>query len=242
VKVEVFEHSQVQWGRTTIPYAIRRSGRRGTVAVAVEPTGEVLLTAPASTPVERLDRVVADKARWIVARRRKVQALALPPLRREFVSGETFHYLGRQHRLLVRSGKARVRLHRGRIEVQVPDGPGRAERVRALLVGWYRAQAERRLPDRVERWSKKVGVIAPRTLVRQQQKRWGSCDASGTLRFNWRVIQAQLSLVDYVVVHELVHLRHRHHTSAYWASLGTVMPDYERRRSLLRGVGGSAAW
>ena len=240
--VEVVERSEVQCGRTTIPYAIRRSARRGTVSVAVEPSGEVLLTAPASTPVERLDRVVHQKARWIVARRREVAGPRLVPTAREFVSGESFLYLGRQYRLLVRNGPTAVRLHRGRLEVHEPDGNRRGQRVRAALVRWNRDQAERRLPERVARWAKKVGVPAPKVLVREQQKRWGSCDAAGAVRFNWRIIQAPMSLVDYVVVHELVHLRHRDHDAAYWQALGRVMPDYEARRRALKRWGGQAQW
>jgi predicted metal-dependent hydrolase len=79
-------------------------------------------------------------------------------------------------------------------------------------------------------------------LVRDQRKRWASCDDSGVLRFNWRVIQAPMRLVDYVVAHELVHLRHREHTAAFWARLGVVMPDYEARKEALRRLGPRLQW
>lgn len=241
--MQVVEHSAVQYGRTLIPYAIRRSGRRGTVAVAVEPSGEVLLTAPTGVPVGRLDRVVHQKARWIVDRRRRVQALPAKLPTREFITGETFHYLGRQHRLKVRTGAHGVRLHRGCLEVSV-DGPqhDRADRVRAALVAWYRLQATRRLHDRVTFWAEKVGVDVPALLVREQQKRWGSCDPSGVVRLNWRIMQAPTALVDYVVVHELVHLRHRDHGPAYWRAVGQVMPDYEARRHALARLGAVTGW
>ena len=72
--------------------------------------------------------------------------------------------------------------------------------------------------------------------------RWGSCDPSGTLRFSWRIIQAPPALVDYVVVHELVHLHHRGHTPRFWAALGRVIPDYEPLRALLRDLGPALVW
>ena len=81
-----------------------------------------------------------------------------------------------------------------------------------------------------------LGTPVPRVIVADQQKRWGSCNQRGTIRLNWRIIQAPMRLIDYVVVHELVHLRHRGHGRDYWQAIGRVMPDYERRREELRQV------
>jgi predicted metal-dependent hydrolase len=236
------ERSEVQYGRTRIPYAIRRSGRRGTVALAVEPTGEVLLTAPVAVPVERLDRVVHQKARWIVEHWRRSKAVGREQVTRDFVSGESFYYLGRQYRLRVRRGGAEVRLHRGWLDVSIAAQDDQPTVVRGLLVDWYKAQASRRLPERVAYWAKKLDVDVAKVLVRDQQKRWASCDPAATLRFNWRVVQATAALADYVVAHELVHILHRHHGAAFWRVLGRVMPDYEKRREQLRRWGASTVW
>lgn len=77
---------------------------------------------------------------------------------------------------------------------------------------------------------------------REAPKRWGSCDAKGNIRLNWRIAQASPSLIEYVLAHELVHLIHEHHTAAFWSALGKVMPDYERRRSELKRVGPGLIW
>lgn len=237
------EQSEVRFGLTRIPYGIRRSDRRRTVAVAVEPPGRVVLTAPADTPVGRLDEVVRAKAKWIVGRLRLVRPEEPAPAPREFVSGESFLYLGRQYRLSVEAGgrESAVKLEHGRFRVSVHRklrGSERAETVRAALIGWYRARAAVRLPERVALWAPKIGVEVPRVLVRDQQKRWGSC-SRGVVRFNWRIVQAPMRLVDYVVVHELVHLKHDHHGREFWAEVGRVMGDYELRRAGLRELG---AW
>jgi predicted metal-dependent hydrolase len=113
--------------------------------------------------------------------------------------------------------------------------------IRAALTDWYRRHAESRLTERVEWWSSKLEVAIPRTLVRGQEKRWGSC-ASGVIRLNWRIIQAPAGLVDYVVAHELTHLLHKDHSRAFWARLGRLLPDYERRRADLRSLGPSLTW
>jgi predicted metal-dependent hydrolase len=237
------EHSEVQFGRTRISYAIRRSSRRRTVAVTVAPPGLVLLTAPAATPVERLDRVVHEKARWIVSRLRLVRPVEQEPLPREFVSGETYLYLGRQYRLLVRTGGPSISLDHGRFLVRAPvvSGHRRADAVQKLLERWYRDHARRRLQEQVEWWSRRVGVAVPKLIVRDQERRWASC-SSGGMRFNWRIIQAPMKLVEYVVAHETVHLLHDDHGRRFWSKLGEVLPDYEVRREALRQMGPRLQW
>lgn len=233
------ERSQVHFGTTAIPYVVQRSQRRATVSIAIDPTAGVLVTAPQATTIERLDRVVRGKGRWIVTHLARRPESDTPD--REFVTGETFLYLGRQYRLRVQRGmKTRVVLTAGRLVVEVPDRD--SEFVRVGLVNWYRQRAALRLPERLASWSEKLGVSPPAMLIRDQDRRWASCDPKGNLRFNWRIVQAPMPLVDYVVAHELVHLTHRHHTAAFWAMLGKMMPDYESRRAALRKEGARLEW
>jgi predicted metal-dependent hydrolase len=196
--------------------------------------------------IDRLDSVVRGKAQWIAERVRANRGNAGSLPMREFVGGETFLYLGRQYRLRVVPGEAGDVVLRGGwlfvpSERNLSD-QGRAKQVRAALERWYREHALLRLPARIAWWSEKVGVSEPRMLVREQQKRWASCDARGVLRVNWRIIQASMRLVDYVLAHELVHLRHADHGHDFWALLGRVMPDYEERREALRVIGPRLVW
>jgi predicted metal-dependent hydrolase len=240
--MRAIERSRVQFGTTAIAYSILRSRRRATVSIAVDPVEGVLVTAPQGTSRERLDRVVHQKAAWVISRLKRQSDLppALPE--REFVSGETFLYLGRQYRLRVvlplteSRANTGVKLASGRLVVQGDDD------LRGQLVAWYRARALRYLRARVAFWAPKAKAQPTQVVVRGQARRWGSCDAQGVLRLNWRVIQAPLRLVDYVVVHELIHLRHRDHTPAFWAELGRVLPDYDRRRAELRELGSRLEW
>jgi hypothetical protein len=135
---------------------------------------------------------------------------------------------------------AKVALMGGRLGVAVPVGGAAA--VREAVVARYRHHVAMRLPEQAAIWAKKMGVPLPVVLIRDQRRRWGRCDPKGNLRFNWRIVQAPMRLVDYVVAHELVHLAHRHHTAAFWAALGRVMPDYEARRERLRQVGRRFEW
>lgn len=245
----MLERATVFWGTTQIDYAIRRSTRRATVAIAVDPDQGVIVTAPKTTPITKLDDVVLRKANWIVQRLRRRSSAPPPPPAREFVSGESFLYLGRHYRLKVQPGdvsRPEVKLLRGWLTTTVPAGvygsSGASELAHRAIVHWYREHAAAKLPARVALWAPKVGVACPAVAIRSQRKRWASCDKQGLLRFNWRIVQAPMRLVDYVVAHELVHLVHPDHTDAFWRRLGLAMPDYDGRRARLREVGRGYEW
>ena len=239
------EHA-VLWGRTLIPFEIRRSGREKTVSIAVEPGGEVVVTAPQATDVERLRGLVREKAGWIVRRRRLLESLDPAPTR-EFLSGETFLYRGRQHRLLVTThdGPTEVKLEQGRLVVRLPGAVLEKERpaqVARALEAWFRRRAEAKLPEMVDACVLRAGLSAVPVQVVTQAKRWASCTSAGCIRLNWRLIQAPSRLVEYVVFHELTHLRLPNHDEAFWAALGALLPDYERRKDDLRRLGPRLVW
>jgi predicted metal-dependent hydrolase len=242
------ESAAIRFGSRTIAFAIRRSDRRKTVAIAVDSRDGVVVTAPPAVDLPRIERLVAARACWIVEAQRRYEDVEPGPPPRKFRTGETFRYLGRQYRLQVESQertRAEARLAGGWLTVRLPAGAGgeaRAELARKALVAWYRRRAVERLPERVALWSSRLGLAAPPVLVREPRARWGSCDPKGNVRINWRILQAPGSLVDYVVAHELVHLVHRRHGPQFWAALGRVMPAYEERRRTLRKLGAQYFW
>lgn len=239
------ERSEVHFGRTIIPYAIERGRRVKTVAIGVDPVDGVQVRAPQDTPVARLDGIVRTKAKWILERQRRHSSLPPPPAPRQFVSGETFLYLGRQYRLKVVRGEgpeARVKLVGRYIAVPVAQNNLGPQTAREDLERWYRAHAAERLPERVDHWAARLRVMPASVRVGYAKKRWGSADAAGNVRLNWRIVQASARLIDYVVAHELVHLKFPDHTRWFWASLGKVMPDYEARKEELRRLGSALVW
>lgn len=236
------ERSVVTFGTTSIAYAVRRSTRRRTVSVAVDSRSAVVVTAPAAAAREQLDRVVQQKAPWILERLRRRSDLPPPAPSREFISGENYYYLGKQYRLHLERGAAvaPLRLTNGRLHLAVPADlsvENEARYASAALTDWYVGRATAVLPHRVRRWSTRIGVTPSKVLITKAAKRWGSASIDGTIRLNWLVVQAPSALVDYVVAHELVHLLHRDHGRAFWAKLGRVMPHYEERKERLRALG-----
>jgi predicted metal-dependent hydrolase len=105
-----------------------------------------------------------------------------------------------------------------------------------------RAHAERYLDRRLADLCRRLGIDHPRLVLAEPGRRWGSCGKDGVVRIHWRIIQAPPALIDYVLVHELVHLSHRHHGRAFWAAVGRVIPDYEARRARLKEIGSGLLW
>ena len=237
------EHGQVPFGTSVIDFRVERSPRRKTVTIAVD-ANEVVLKAPTETSAEQLRDVVRSRGPWILQRIAQFEELGPAPAPMEFVTGETCAYLGRHYRLKIDRIRGIPKPHavlRGAfLVVQVERELGadkRRDHVERTVTAWYRKQAGRRLPERVKLYAARAGLDFPPVLIRNQEKRWGSCSSTGELRFNWRIIMAPLSLVDYVVAHEVCHLKVRDHSAAFWKLLGTVMPDYEARRNRLRVEG-----
>jgi len=243
----VIERSEIQWGLTPIPYLIRRTAREKTVALTIEGRGKLVVTAPEGVSIDRLNGIVRHKALWVVKRIKRVSDLPPPPSEREFVSGESVRYLGGQYRLkVVETHDDRyARIWAGCYEVPVPprlDGQARSMEVRRRLAGSLKQHADLYLPDRLADVCRRLRIEKPSIVVREQKKRWGSCDTNGVLRVNWRIIQAPTALIDYVLVHELTHIEHAHHDRTFWSALGRVMPDYEERRARLRVIGPTLEW
>lgn len=220
----------------TISYSVVRSRqRRRTVSIGIEPGGAVVVRAPQRTTLAEIQVVVLKHARWIARRLEQVQAVAS----RRLVEGSPLLFLGYPFRLSIGVAAARrasVALVGRDLTVRVPEQWAADEHepgIRAALEGWYRIRAADRLPRRVARWADLVGATPTAVLVRDQRRRWGSCSRDGTIRLNWRLVMAPLGIIDYVVVHELAHLRVPNHSPAFWAEVARALPDFSVRRGAL---------
>ena len=155
---------------------------------------------------------------WI-RRKLREQSQAVTPRPKEYVSGESFTYLGRNYRLKVLRGTDReVKLKGGYLEVGLPRKSKDGD-IRNALIEWYEEHALERLTEKTNRYAGIMGLSPNSISVRDYKSRWGSCSSKGEISYNWRVIIAPHHIVDYVVVHELCHLKHPNHSPAYWKSV-----------------------
>ncbi len=229
---------ETRFGNTKITYKVVRSDKRKTVGLAVDPKEGVIVTAPDGVEEEELKTVVKDRAGWILEKMELLREIKEPALTKEFMSGEKLQYLGRRYMLKIDEAdidNPDVTLKYGKFFITIPkDTSERRKTVRNALLEWYYDHALDKLKERVKRYADKVGVEPNSVKVKHQQKRWGSCTKDKDLLFNWRIIMAPMSIVDYVVVHELCHLKEKNHTDAFWRSVKSVIPDHEERKEWLR--------
>lgn len=225
-------NSEYRDGNGFIAEVIRTS-RRKTADIRVE-EGTVSVVVPLHTSTDKIDQLLLSKRQWIKEKIALQQEQA-PASSKQFVSGEAFPYLGRNYRLKVTQGAfAPVKLRQGRLVVQVPTSSQQAPLIRSALVRWYKRQAEQKLHEKVARYAPLVGVSPAAVNVRSFKSRWGSCTAQGAVEFNWLIMLAPNSKVDYVVVHELCHLLHHDHSPEFWREVARVMPSYQQHKNWLK--------
>ena len=231
------EQRTLCYGTIPVAYTLTYESRR-TLAVHVRPDLCVSVVAPEGTTLEEIEARLRKRARWILKRQRQYETYLphLPP--RQYVSGETHRYLGRQYRLKVEGGAAEgVTLGRSYLTIGVHDNSD-TDRVRELLHAWYRERAEEVFAQRLEACHPKVAHLSipfPRLTVRVMRTRWGSASPQGRVTLNVKLIQVPVAYIDYVIYHELCHLREPHHGPAYYRLLDRIQPDWRERREGLNG-------
>lgn len=235
----------VQYGTTTIPFELIYAPRK-TLGITVHPDLRVTVKAPEGSVLADVEAKVRKRATWILKQQRELERYLphLPP--RQYVSGETHRYLGRQYRLKVieieiesngKAPKEGVKRDGGYIYVHVCDKAD-TEHIKGLLDDWYRAHAWRIFAERLEACYPKVehlGVAYPDLAIRVMRSRWGSCSPKGKITLNVKLIQVPKLYIDYVIFHELCHLQEPNHTPRFYELLDRVLPDWRERRERLNG-------
>jgi hypothetical protein len=227
-------------GGETLEYTLRRTGRRRTVGIYVEPDRRLTVLAPTSADTASVECILRRRLPWIRRQRRELEAFPPPSPPRQWVNAETHRYLGRQYRLKLVAGAERsVKLSGGYFRVTVPEPKDRAA-IRRLMEGWYRERAKRVVAERALRLIKATTWLEvpelPPITIKTLTHRWGSTTKAGRITFNVDVVKLPPACLDYVIAHELVHLRIPNHSPAYWRMLGRVMPDWEKWRERLGRV------
>lgn len=223
---------------TSISYEIVRSRRR-TADIIIERDGSVLVRAPEWADDKDIASIVESRLYWIYEGLAEWRDLNATRVLREYKNGEGFLYLGRSYRLsLVGDQDAALLLKNGRFLLR-RDVVERGEIAAAKVAfrDFYTAKGLERLQARVEYYAPKVGIKPTDIEVRELGFRWASCSATGTIAFHWKCMMAPQTIIDYVVVHELCHLHHRDHDSAFWNEVDKVMPDFTERKEWLRRNG-----
>ncbi len=220
--------------RREVEFLLKRSPSRRRAVLTIDERG-LTVSVPWRTSERYIARFLEESAAWIL---RKLDAWeAHKPAQRLWRSGESLDYLGRQLRLqVVAAPYVLVTLQDAHVlEVAVSD-PLHADAVRSTVIKWYRRHALGHFRDRVMHYSSKLEVEPPRVFLSSARTRWGSCNARREVRLNWRLMQAAPAVIDYVVAHELAHLKELNHSLRFWRLVERICPDFQQPKAELNAM------
>ncbi|MDH4248896.1 MAG: M48 family metallopeptidase [Deltaproteobacteria bacterium] len=236
------EPARIVLAEREVAYQIHRSDRK-TVILTVDPEQGLVVRCPKRFSRSRLETILRKKARWILDKQAHAQRLQAQREQRVWKQGMMLPFRGNWYPLHLEPGQrgSILRLEAGHLKLIsadtggfLPPDPGV---LRTQLINAYKSIARKDIPSRVQYFQDHLALTPRRVSVREQKRRWGSCSSKGSLNFNWRLVLAPPEVMDYVIVHELCHLRELNHSPRFWAQVGAVLPNYAHCKLWLRENG-----
>ncbi|WP_027211690.1 M48 family metallopeptidase [Burkholderia sp. WSM2232] len=222
-------------GSRTLHYALKRSARRS-IGFAIDSTG-LTITAPRWVTLADIETAITEKQRWIFAKliewQTRVEQRALPKV--DWKDGAQVPYLGQPVRVKLGSPQGTLAFSAQDCALQVPL-PLQADpqQIKDRVQGWLQGEAKRLFGERLAIYAEKLGVNYRAYALSSAATRWGSCSSDGKIRLNWRLIHFPLSIIDYVVAHELAHLREMNHSPRFWQTVESIFPEFREARQTLK--------
>jgi len=210
---------------------IVRTNRKKTIAVKVN-QGDVSVSVPKNASLSHIETVINNKSKWI--QQKLLQQENYTPLKvHEFRAGETFLYLGQERTLDCVTGiRSAIELDEQKITLY-SHRPLKAVTIKNRLNKWYRAQAQLYLSLRTRELAENIGLKPRRINTRTYRSRWGCCSSNREITYNWQIIMAPEHIIDYLIVHELCHMKEHNHSPRYWSHVAAVLPDYKQSKKWL---------
>ena len=221
-----------------IPFSyhlIRSKKRRKTISLHIKEDGKIVIYTPYCTPKWEIEKFIEEKESWIIGKMSEREKRT-KEVEKTFLPGEKFLYLGEGYPLEIQESSNRgapLTLAFGKF-ILSHDRIGEA---RDLFCHWYKKEAKEKITERVDHYGNRFQLLPEGIKITSARSRWGSCSRDNRLSFSWRIIMASLTIIDYVLIHELVHIREKNHSQKFWNYLESVLPDYRKHRSWLRENG-----
>jgi len=217
---------------------IIKSARRKTIALKIK-DGEAFIHMPTGVPTTLARNFVDEKSGWI--KQKLAQQAKRVTETKTFTDGDTFYYLGQSYTLSLINENRAVSVNKTNADIQVL---GRLKRlsttaIRAAIINWYKLQADNYLSSRTKQLSEKIGLSPTSITVKTYKARWGSCSINAEIQFNWKLMLAPPAIIDYVIIHELCHIKQHNHSPAFWRLVERYYPDFKAARLWLKKHGHS---
>ena len=232
----------IQIGELSIPYTIKESKQTKYIKLVIGLNG-LTVVKPAKVKLSEVEKVLQTKRNWIYKHHLNFQRLQSEQARRNWENGETVLYQGEHYQLrvsLVQTKTVQVKFTGENFEVWVNEAVSESEQktlIEEAFRRWYRMTAVELIKERVDYYCKIIGLNYHMMRLKEQKTRWGSCSQQGNLNFNWKLIMAPAWVMDYVIVHELCHLRYLNHSRDFWSLVECYFPNYQAARVWLKQHG-----
>lgn len=225
-----------------ITYTVLYQKKRKSIQLKVISADHLAITAPLKFPKEGIERILFDKSKWIVKQIEKLTNTAANPINKSIAHGAAILYLGQSHTLIFiteNNCKPAVHLEENEIILHLPllTGQDMDTASQLLLEKWYLDCARKVLATKTAFWASAIKVNPKRISIKDQKTRWGSCSSRGNINYNWRIIMSPPEVIDYLVVHELCHLRIPNHSESFWQEVKKFSPLFKQHRTWLRQNG-----
>ena len=224
-----------------INYSINKKSNVKNITIKVKHPNTVTIVSPKSVNNEFIHDLVISRSRWILNKLNefKNKESENPPIL--FVDGDKIPYLGNYYTLNVYKEKNTIKcsliFEENKFIAKVPFNISSNDqyiKLRELLINLYLTEGGKLIKERISIYSKKLNLYHESITLKEQNTSWGTCSSKGNIYINWKVLLAPLDILDYVLVHELCHLKHMNHSKEYWSLVGTIFPDYKEKRNYLK--------
>ncbi len=229
---------QIQIGKINVPYEISSAPKRKTMALQINTFGELKIKTPPNKNQEDIHKFLDKKKNWIIKKLQTIKEQQKTPKTKEFFSGEKLLYNGRRYRLKVKNKDTKnlnFKLKQGKFVLETTKNTNE-QNIRDEVTNWYIQKAKENLTPRIKKYSNELNVKIDNIKIKETKNNWGE-NRKNTIIINWRIIMAPTNIQDYIIVHELTHLKEGKHTTNFWNIVGTILPDYEKRIKWLKTNG-----
>ena len=230
------EKEHILYGKNSINFYIERKSVKN-INLTVTPECKIIVSANEEISIEYLKKFILKKARWINRNVKYFEKNKFMKTQKEYVSGETFKYLGKQYRLkLTEADKNEIKFYQGYIYIYVKDREN-YEIKQKMIEKWYREKANKKYEEIIKKTMKlltKYNIETPKIRIRSMKTRWGSCvKKTKEILLNYELIKAPKYCIEYVILHELLHFKYDNHDNNFYNLLTVMMPDWKKRKEIL---------
>ena len=230
---------EFSYGRSTIEYNLLFENRKN-LAITVRPDMSVIVKAPIGSNAEEIRIKLKKRGQWVLKQINYFDQFHPIQPERQYVSGETHYYLGRQYRLRIRKGKEESVKLVGKFYIVTTLKPDNREHIKLLMMQWYADHARMLLDHRIQIYIDRILGPTFESLeinYKYLKGRWGSCTTNNAITFNIELVKTPLPCIDYVIVHELCHLINPNHDKAFYRLMRRIIPNWQKRKEKLELFG-----